>query len=75
MLASSKSSGRMPRMISLPTYSFRREWSRAALSSTGSVCSPKLMERCPFVCASCASTRLIAGEPMKPATNSFTGWS
>ena len=62
--ASSRSSGRIPSATLRPSYA-----ARPPRPSVGSACGPK--RTCPPAIS--ASTRFIAGEPMKSATKRFTG--
>ena len=73
--ASSMSSGRIPRITSLPSYPARS--GRAAITSSGSSsrCPPNSRVPEPLDLDIVACTMFIAGEPMNPATNRFTGRS
>ena len=70
--ASSNSAGRMPRMISRP-----KKLSRSCLPATRLAGSgrrwPAKVTAGPSSRTSSALTKFIAGDPMNPATNRFTG--
>ena len=68
--ASSRSSGRTPRITRRPAY--RRSSDRAARLR---LLSPKTARSEPFSLTMSAPTRFIAGEPMNSATKRFTGRS
>ena len=73
--ASSMSSGRIPITTGLPSDA--RSAGRAANTSSGisNENPPNVTTQEPFSRARSASTMFMAGEPMKPATNRFSGWS
>ena len=69
------SSGRIPTTTGFPSYAFSAGRCASTSSGISSAKPPNSTASEPFERVRSASTMFIAGEPMNPATNRFSGWS